>query len=466
MSGSTDSNWIFDPSSIHNDDAKPYSGDPTEKYNYLAEGMKSGGSDSIQENFSKLKNPKNMEIRVPTRDKHDIIHRNQMSMSPKLGSEADRYLFQAKRAYISSMSGIVSREDNMNPLLFSINENLSAKRRKPKSKIEEEIIEELFTNKRDPNRYSNVSNLSAVRSKRPKKTRNRKRNAAFKGINPNQVAAEFERLKTNQRERDDMQSRMIEDSCQITKKGKEDIENMVKIHKTKTSMIYSEINSVDTEDELADTVKPLDFKDSDSQGEVLEKRKLTFGFKLPPEGGEGWKEQVLENRQLQAEIHRGIQEHFGPNAKMNRSEVIQQAPKKKKKKTGSMRIIKTEKTKKKKPPKLSKKNQKNPTKQINKRSKKNLPTKKKMAKKKKTNLSSKKNLKKVISKYGIPLLEKETGNHKKSVSSNELQMSKSRLKSRASKAYLGKKKKAQGLMNSTLETSINLVGKGKLIFAH
>jgi hypothetical protein len=468
MSGSTDSNWIFDPSGIQNDSGKPYLIEPTEKYNFMAEGMQSGGSDSIHENFSRLKGKqagKSMNIMMPNSGgRQDIIHRAQMSVSPKMSYDGDRFLFQAKKGNISSMSGIVSREDNMNPLLFSINENLSANRRKPKkSKLEEEIIDELFSNKRDPTRYSNMSNLSAVRSQKPKKVKNRRRRSAFKGINPQQVFAELSQMRTEQRERKDLQSQIIDNSCQITKKGKEDIEKMVKLHKTKTSMIYSEINSANTEDELADTVKPLDFKEADSESELLERRKLTFGMKVPMrQFGRGLdmdqlQKEFLNNSQLREEIQKGILENFNESkVKMNQSEIPKmqtKKKKKKKKKTGSMRVIKTQKAKKKKPPKLTSK-RKNSTKNNIKKSKKTNKTKGGQIKKKK-NVGSKPNLHKVISRYGIPLLTDAGQSEKKVNSKSQVQMSKSRMKKRGSKVSIRNKKRHSVLMNTTLEAELN-----------
>ena len=465
LSGSTDSNWIFDPSAFQNE-AKKHSGD---RHNVDLEMMQSGGSDSIHENFLKLQNKREnkMQISVPSNFiKQDIINRAQTSFSPKVSLDDDRFLYQAKKGHVSSMSGVVSREDHSNPLLFSINENLkkgySARPSRNKRKVEEEIIDELFSNKRNPHKYSDISNLSAVRVKGEKKTKNRRRRSAFKGINPNQVFAELSRMRTNQQEKQEMQEKIVDKSCQITKKGKEDIEKMVKMHKTKTSMIYSEINSANTEDELADTVKALELK----EGQVVDKRKLTFGFQMPrnlqQEGkvdlGEVQR-RVLENSQLREEVARGLAVNFGENEEVNMSDFPKMQKKRKKKKTGSLRVIKTEKGKKKKKEKEKGIKKRKNSKRTLKSSKKKNESKKKIVKrKKKIPASTKTHLDKVISRYGVPLLAKK---EQKGQSMTTVELGKSKMKKRESKGNLRKRKRNSILMNTTLETELTQDKKKK-----
>lgn len=113
---STDSNWIFDASSAFpNDRTRQNSLDPTEKYNFLGEGITSGGSDSIHENFAKLKkksrkkSENKMMISIPSYANQDVFAREKQSLSPRMGSE-EQLLFGVKRGNISAMSGMASRE--------------------------------------------------------------------------------------------------------------------------------------------------------------------------------------------------------------------------------------------------------------------------------------------------------------------------------------------------------------------
>ena len=454
LGGSTDSNWIFDASAFQNDGNRLNSLDPTEKYNFNGDPMNSRGSDSIQENFIKLKNKNRktsnrMMISIPSN--YEGLD-NKYSVSPRMGNEEDKFPFGIKKGHVSALSGMVSREDNPSNLLFSINEsirkNVSARPRKKKTKkVEEEIIDDLFSNKREPGQFGDISNLSAIRRKKPPRKKMRKRRSAFKGINPNQIYQDLERMKTNQQEKLDLQSRIIDNSCQITKKGKADIEKMVKLHKTKTSMIYSEIDSANT-DELADTVKPLDF--GGNKDDVIDQRKLTFGFKMTNDlmkngklDMEEFQKQFLDNSQLRNEIKQGLDDNFQET--MNKSDMPKLKKKKKKKKTGSMRVVKVEKKtkKKKKVEKNNIKKRKNSKKNINK-SKKNLKSKRKLLNKKKNyNVSSRANLDKVISRYGIPLLaKKETkadkANTSKNVTNSKLSESKSRFTKKKRHSILDK----------------------------
>ena len=472
---STDSNWIFDASSAFpNDRTRQNSLDPTEKYNFLGEGITSGGSDSIHENFAKLKkksrkkSENKMMISIPSYANQDVFAREKQSLSPRMGSE-EQLLFGVKRGNISAMSGMASREDNSSNLLFSINENLrrkknlSMKPRKKTKKVEEEIIEEMFTNKRKPGEFGNISNLSAVRRKPPrKKQKMRRRRSAFKGINPNQIFHDLNRMRTNQQEKQEIQGRIIDRSCQITKKGKEEIEKMVK--NPKTSMIYSEIDSANSSDELADTVKPLDFKDSNLK--ALDKRKITFGFKMTNnmfENGklnmEEMQKKFMENSQLNEEIQRGIKENFGnEESEMNKSDFpkLQTQRKKKKKKTGSMRVMKNVKSEKKKKKKTKPKTKNKKTKDVKKSAKRNGKSKKNLIEKKKNNkVQSRQNLDKVISRYGIPLLPRKESKNEKMVSSKIMSNSNiSRIKKKESKVNFGKKKRNSILFNSTIEAAL------------
>jgi hypothetical protein len=464
LAGSTDSNWIFDASAFQNDGNRLNSLDPTEKYNFNGEPMNSGGSDSIYENFAQLKKKNRkqsnkMAISIPN---NYGVFEDKYSVSPKMGN--DSFPFEVKQGHVSALSGMISREDNPANLLFSINEsirkNVSARPRKKKKKVEEEIIDELFSNKRNPDKFANISNLSAVRKKKPPRKKVRKRRSAFKGINPNQVYQEMARMKTNQREKQELQEKIIDNSCQITKKGKADIEKMVKFNKTKTSMIYSEIDSAHS-DELADTVKPLDFGGRGG-GDILDRRKLTFGMKfnneLMKDGQldiEELQRKFLENSQLKEEIRNGINDNFGQEM-MNKSDIPKLKKKKKKRKVGSMMNLKLEKKSKKKEKKKETKSGKNLKKRKNskrnlKETKKKNKSKRKLNKKKMSHASSRVNFDKVISRYGIPLISK------KDVTKDKDHNSKKRINKNESKVRFSKKKRNSILVNSGL----NLKGKPK-----
>lgn len=385
------------------------SGDPTEKYNFMADQLNSGGSDSIYENFAKLR-----QSRQQAKGHYPELERLG-SASPGVPSEDERLPFGKKRGHVSAMSGVISREDNASNLLFSINEslrkNLSARPRS-KKKVEEEIIEELFSKRRDPEKYSDMSNLSGLRRKRPPRKQVRKRRSAFKGVNPNQVYQDISRMKAKQQQRQDLHGRLIDDRCQITKKGRSEIEKLVSLHKTKQSMIYSEIDSAHSA-ELADTVKPLDFKD------VIErspgKRKLTFGMKLGSQmlaNGkvdlEEVQRRVLANADVRREIEEGLREHFEENP-MNKSDLPRPKKREKKQKnTKSMKVIKT--GKKKEPRKKLKKKKASRSTLGGDKGKSGAPSKKKLPVKRKA--KSKKHMDRVLSRYGIPLLLDKEGAEK------------------------------------------------------
>ena len=490
-------------------------------------GIMNSDSASVKENFEKLKessktyeNTKKLNIAVP----EDYIQHNQAKNksifaaemfdqaspihnqnSEGLTEDEYKFMFDLKnKGNISTLSGIMG--NNHHSMIDYLKGNKSSSRlrnvksrlkrnksvksrpqRANKSQIEEEIMEELFANKRKKGQFGDISNLSAIMKKKKRaKRKSRKSVLDLVDINLDEMKREMEKLKTHQTDKLKAQEDLINRSCQITKKGKSNIERM--IQKNKNSMIYSEIES-ENEEEWFDTVKPLE--SLPLAKESIDKRKFTFGMRMNKNLMQNGlldlnlvQQRCLEDKDFMKNIQNGIcenyEEDFDPDealmkAKLPRKQSKKikpsvsflESPSKMKNKKRNSIIIRTNQTK--LPPKKSRKgitSKKNLNKIKNSRiSHKTRDSNKLKAKKKKTKSSKKiarnaikDKLKKdhkpksmrridvVISRYGIPLLKTKEPEKKKSVQAVKPKKSKKNLKIR-------KKRNSFMEMNSTLYKS-------------